>query len=159
MGRWKKVFERVMSGRADANIRFDDLRGLLRALAFDETIRGSHHLFRRDGVRELVNLQRDGAVAKVYQVRQVRTILLRYRFESPGEWAMRSFRYELVVSWSVEDSLFIVEVPELPGCSAHGRTPTEAVAHAQDAIALWIDVARAAGRPIPEPKDRRSLPA
>jgi predicted RNase H-like HicB family nuclease len=72
---------------------------------------------------------------------------------------MRSFRYELVVSWSVEDSLFIVEVPELPGCSAHGRTPTEAVAHAQDAIALWIDVAKAAGRPIPEPKDRRSLPA
>ena len=64
-------------------------------------------------------------------------------------------KYELIVSWSADDGVFVVDVPELLGCMAHGKTPTEAVANAQDAIALWLDVARESGRPIPEPKDRR----
>jgi predicted RNase H-like HicB family nuclease len=61
----------------------------------------------------------------------------------------------LVVSWSDEDSVFVVDVPELAGCMAHGNTPTEAVANAQEAIALWLDVARESGHPIPEPRGRR----
>jgi len=67
-------------------------------------------------------------------------------------------KYELIVYWSAEDDVFVVEVPELPGCMAHGATPGEAVANAQDAIALWIEVAREDGRPIPTPKGRL-LPA
>lgn len=68
---------------------------------------------------------------------------------------MSSYKYELIVYWSAEDAAFVVEVPELPGCMAHGATPTEAVTQAQEAIALWIDTAREIGRAVPEPKGRR----
>jgi predicted RNA binding protein YcfA (HicA-like mRNA interferase family) len=51
----------------------------MRRLGFDERTRGSHHFFRRPGVEERINLQRDGKHAKVYQVRQVRAVILRYR--------------------------------------------------------------------------------
>ena len=73
--------ERILSGRSDANIRFDDLRLFLLRLGFVERVRGSHHIFRKEGVGEQINLQRDGSQAKPYQVRQVRNIILRYRFE------------------------------------------------------------------------------
>ena len=63
---------------ANANVGFDALGALLRHLGFEERIRGSHHVFRRAGVEELINLQRDGDKAKVYQVRQVRAILTKY---------------------------------------------------------------------------------
>jgi predicted RNA binding protein YcfA (HicA-like mRNA interferase family) len=69
---------RVLSGRADANIPFEDLRGLLSRLGFTERVRGSHHIFVRDGVAELVSFQRAGAQTKPYQVWQVRGILRRY---------------------------------------------------------------------------------
>lgn len=49
---------------------------------------------------------------------------------------------------------FHVDVPELPGCMAHGDTPAEAVANAQDAISLWLNVAKDMGRPIPVPRGR-----
>ena len=69
---------RILSGRSDANIRFTDLRRQLLRLGFVERVRGSHHIFRKEGVRELVNLQRDGTQAKPYQVRQVRQMILKY---------------------------------------------------------------------------------
>lgn len=69
---------------------------------------------------------------------------------------MQPQKYELLVYWSAEDELFVVEVPELPGCTAHGKTPAEAATSAQHAIALWIDTARQAGRAVPEPKVRRA---
>lgn len=72
---------------------------------------------------------------------------------------MEPQRYELLVYWSSDDQLFVVEVPELPGCSAHGKTPAEAATNAQDAIALWIDTARAHGRQVPEPRVRRATTA
>ena len=73
--------EGILSGRSDANIRFDELRRFLLRLGFDEWIRGSDHIFRKQGVRELVNRQRNGSRAKPYQVRQVRQVVLRYRLE------------------------------------------------------------------------------
>jgi predicted RNase H-like HicB family nuclease len=66
-------------------------------------------------------------------------------------------KYELIVFWSREDSAFVVDVPELPGCMAHGATPADAVANAQDAIDLWIETAQGAGRAVPEPKGRRLI--
>jgi hypothetical protein len=75
----QKLIERILSGRADANVNFNDLVSLLRSLNFDERIRGSHHIFTRDGVEEILNLQPAGAKAKVYQVRQVRRVMLKYR--------------------------------------------------------------------------------
>jgi predicted RNase H-like HicB family nuclease len=70
-----------------------------------------------------------------------------------------SHKSELIVAWSREDAAFVVDVPELPGCMAHGATPAEAVANAQDAIRLWLDTARDLGRPIPRPRGRRLMSA
>ena len=63
-------------------------------------------------------------------------------------------RYEIVIYWSQEDKAFIVEVPELPGCMADGRTYREAVANAEVIINEWIDTAKELGRLIPRPKGR-----
>jgi predicted RNase H-like HicB family nuclease len=68
---------------------------------------------------------------------------------------MQPHKYELVVWWSQEDEVFVVDVPELPGCMAHGATPGEAVKNAGDAIDLWIDTAKAEGLPVPEPRRGR----
>jgi hypothetical protein len=79
----RRTLVRVLSGTADAAIRFDELCSLLKAMGFEPRIRGSHHLFRKGGVADMVNLQRDGSQAKPYQVRQVRTIILKYKL---GDW-------------------------------------------------------------------------
>jgi predicted RNA binding protein YcfA (HicA-like mRNA interferase family) len=73
-----KTLRRVLSGTSDATIRFDDLRQLLLNLGFEMRVRGSHHIFRKAGIEEKVNLQREGSEAKPYQVRQVRNVLLKY---------------------------------------------------------------------------------
>jgi hypothetical protein len=76
----RRLMGRVLRGTADRNIRFRDLCGLLVSLGFEQRIRGSHHIFNRPGVAEILNLQpRSGGMAKPYQVRQVRGIILRYR--------------------------------------------------------------------------------
>jgi predicted RNase H-like HicB family nuclease len=63
-------------------------------------------------------------------------------------------RYELIVYWSIEDQSFVVQVPELPGCSADGASYQEAVSNAEIVIREWIETARELGRPIPEPRGR-----
>jgi hypothetical protein len=75
-GKHEGVLKQLLSRVSDANIRFDDLRGLLERLSFDERVRGSHHIFRRSGITDKINLQRDGNKAKPYQVRQVRGVIL-----------------------------------------------------------------------------------
>jgi predicted RNase H-like HicB family nuclease len=66
-------------------------------------------------------------------------------------------RYEVIIYWSVEDRVFVAEVPELPGCAAHGATQEAALANAQEAIALWVETAKEFGDPVPEPKGRRLI--
>lgn len=73
-----KVLHKVLSGASDATIRFEDLCRVLDALGFQMRVRGSHHLFRREGIEDLINLQRDGKDAKPYQVRQVRAVIVRH---------------------------------------------------------------------------------
>jgi hypothetical protein len=73
------LLARILRGTSDANIPFDDLCHLLRRLGFEVRVRGSHHLFRKPGVEEKINLQRDDGKAKVYQVRQVRAVILKYK--------------------------------------------------------------------------------
>ena len=77
----EKTFGRLLSGVADAGIRFDDLCQLLERLGFDKRVRGSHHLFRKNGVEEMINLQRSGTNAKPYQVKQVRAAILKAKLE------------------------------------------------------------------------------
>ena len=74
-----KTLRRLLSGTSDAAIRFDDLCSLLESLGFEKRVRGSHNLFRKVGVDERINLQRDGGNAKPYQARQVRNIVVKYK--------------------------------------------------------------------------------
>ena len=67
------------------------------------------------------------------------------------------YRYEILIFWSDEDQAYIAEVPELPGCLAHGETAEKALANAQEAIELWISTANEFGDAIPEPKGRRLM--
>ena len=78
MGRRRKLYERIVSGHSDANIPFEQVVNLLKALGFDERIRGSHHIFTREGVEEVINLQNVGGQCKAYQVKQMRIVLKKY---------------------------------------------------------------------------------
>jgi predicted RNase H-like HicB family nuclease len=64
-------------------------------------------------------------------------------------------KYEIIIYWSEEDSAFIAEVPELSGCSAHGKTPRKALENAEAAMELWVSTAKKLRRAIPKPKGRR----
>ena len=79
MSRLKKTLEDVLRGTADARIKFRNLCRLLEALDFEERVRGDHHIFSREDVVEIINLQPKGAFAKPYQVKQVRELILKYR--------------------------------------------------------------------------------
>jgi predicted RNase H-like HicB family nuclease len=63
-------------------------------------------------------------------------------------------KYEVIIYWSQEDQAFVAEVPELPGCSADGKTYQEALANVEVVIQEWIETAKELGRPIPAPKGR-----
>lgn len=66
-------------------------------------------------------------------------------------------KYEVIIYWSQEDTVFIAEVPELPGCMAHGNTQPTALENINRAIELWLSTANEFGDAIPEPKGRRLL--
>jgi len=76
----KRIIDKVLSGLSDKNIRFEDLRKLLLFLGFEERIKGDHHIFTRADILEIFNIQslRD-AKAKAYQVKQVRSVILKYK--------------------------------------------------------------------------------
>lgn len=65
--------------------------------------------------------------------------------------------YEIILYWSAEDKVFVAEVPELPGCRAHGATHEAALASVKEAMQLWIDTATEYGDPVPEPKGQRLM--
>jgi hypothetical protein len=79
MSKYEKLLFKVLGGTSDANISFNDLRGLVKRFGFEERTRGSHHVFRKEGIVEKINLQRDDDKAKPYQVRQVRALILKYK--------------------------------------------------------------------------------
>jgi len=84
MSKYEKLLLQILRGTSDANVTFDSLRGLLRHLSFDECIRGSHHIFTREGVEEILNLQPRGSKAKAYQVKPVRGVILKYGLGGGG---------------------------------------------------------------------------
>lgn len=79
MNPYDKLLVRILSGLSDANIPFAEMCQLLRKLGFDERIRGSHHIFTKEGVEEILNLQPKGSKGKPYQVKQVRNVILEYK--------------------------------------------------------------------------------
>jgi len=74
-----RLLTQILRGTSDANISFAELCRLLRNLEFEERTCGDHHIFTREGVEEILNLQPRGAKAKPYQVKQVRNVILLYR--------------------------------------------------------------------------------
>ena len=79
MSKQEKILLRILSGNSDTNILFEGICNLLRSFGFEMRVRGSHHIFRRQGIEEKINLQRDGNKAKPYQVKQVRNIIMKYK--------------------------------------------------------------------------------
>lgn len=79
MPRRSKVLDQILRGTSDANISFAGLCQVLRDLGFDERIRGSHHIFTKDDVEEILNVQAKQAKVKPYQVKQVRGVILKYK--------------------------------------------------------------------------------
>jgi predicted RNA binding protein YcfA (HicA-like mRNA interferase family) len=79
MGKYEKVLFQVLRGVSDQNISFKDLCGLLDHLGFNKRIKGSHHIYFREDIEEILNLQPKNSKAKSYQVKQVRNIIIRYR--------------------------------------------------------------------------------
>ncbi len=67
---------------------------------------------------------------------------------------MKSTAYEMILWWSNDDECFVVDVPELAGCMAHGSTRAEAIQNAEDAISFWVKTAREDGLRVPKPKGR-----
>ncbi len=82
----KKTLNRILSGLADRNIRFQDMKILLRDFGFSSRIKGDHHIFWKEGIPEIVNLQPlDDGKAKAYQVRQVLKVIERLEIEDGKE--------------------------------------------------------------------------
>jgi hypothetical protein len=79
MSKFEKIIQKVLSGTSDRNIEFNDLCNLLETLGFDNRIKGSHHIYFKVGIAEIINLQPLNNKAKAYQVKQVRELLIKYK--------------------------------------------------------------------------------
>jgi HicA toxin of bacterial toxin-antitoxin, len=78
MSKTEKFLVKLLRGTSDTNIDFDELCKLLGKLGFDQRIKGSHHIFSKEGITEILNLQSLGSKAKTYQVKQVRAVIVKY---------------------------------------------------------------------------------
>ena len=75
----RNIFAEILIGRSDQSIRFAELCSVVRGLGFDERIRGSHHIFTKENIDEIINLQPKRGLAKPLYVRQVRQLIHKYR--------------------------------------------------------------------------------
>jgi predicted RNA binding protein YcfA (HicA-like mRNA interferase family) len=78
MSQQDKLLVKILLGTSDNNIPFNSLCKLLNTLGLEERIRGSHHIFSKDGIEEILNIQPNNGKAKAYQVKQVRNIIVKY---------------------------------------------------------------------------------
>lgn len=85
MSRIDKIRDKILFGFSDTNIDFEDLCHLLIILEFSERIKGSHHIFTKVGIDEIINIQPIGSKAKAYQVKQVRNLILKYKLGAGNE--------------------------------------------------------------------------
>lgn len=85
MSRFEKLLLKILKWNNDKNIDFQELSSLLRLLGFTERIKGDHHIYTKDGVAEIINIQPLGSQAKPYQVKQVRNLIIRYKLGGTDE--------------------------------------------------------------------------
>lgn len=81
MGRSSKLLEKILNGKSDQNIKFNDLCNLLSKLGFELRIKGSHYIYYKNGIQEIVNIQQIDGHSKAYQVKQIREIIIHYKLE------------------------------------------------------------------------------
>ncbi|MBM3713057.1 MAG: type II toxin-antitoxin system HicA family toxin [Actinobacteria bacterium] len=81
MGKYDKILSKILSGLSDKDISFLELCNVLKRLGFKERIQGSHHIFYKDGIKEIINLQPKNSNAKAYQVKQIRNIIVQYKIK------------------------------------------------------------------------------
>ncbi|MHB9296128.1 hypothetical protein PilKf_01882 [Pillotina sp. SPG140] len=81
MAKHEKLLQKILSGRQDASINFSEAVTLLDSFGFSARRNGSHHIFYREGVIEIINIQPDGSKAKRYQIKQIREIVIKYKLE------------------------------------------------------------------------------
>ena len=79
MGKYEKLLRKILCGTADKNIEFAALCSILQRLGFTERIKGGHHIFTKDYMEEIINIQPIGHQAKAYQVKQIRELILKYK--------------------------------------------------------------------------------
>ncbi|HEY4611904.1 MAG TPA: type II toxin-antitoxin system HicA family toxin [Bacteroidota bacterium] len=79
MSTLEKTLDQILRGTSDANVSFNDICKLLIKLGFRERIKGSHHIYSKNGIEEIINLQPKGPKTKPYQVKQVRGLILKYK--------------------------------------------------------------------------------
>lgn len=86
MSQLQKFLVTLLSGRSDTTIDFEALCNALKRMGFDERVRGSHHIFTKDGIEEIINIQPKGRAAKPYQVKQIRNLIVKYRLGDTNEF-------------------------------------------------------------------------
>ena len=85
MSKFEKLIQKILSGTSDRNIEFNELCRLLTTLGFEERIKGSHHIYFKSGITEIINLQPLNNKSKPYQVKQVRELLIKYKLINTNE--------------------------------------------------------------------------
>lgn len=84
MGKLEKLLVKLLFGGSDKNFRFDDLVKILLSLGFEERVNGSHHIFVKEDIPDIVNIQSIGDKAKPYQVKQVRDVIIKFKLWQNG---------------------------------------------------------------------------
>jgi len=79
MGQYGKLIQRILSGRQDKSILFSEAVSLMQRLGFSMRVKGSHHIFSKENIEEIINLQPDDSKAKAYQVKQIRDLMVKYQ--------------------------------------------------------------------------------
>ena len=82
MSKFEKLMQKLLSGFSDRNMDFDELKSILSKLGFEERVKGSHHIYFKEGIDEIINLQPSNGKAKPYQVKQVRELIIKYKLMS-----------------------------------------------------------------------------
>ena len=82
MSKFEKLLFKILSGSSDSNITFLELSGLLEQLNFEKRVKGSHHIFFKKEIEEILNIQPSGSKAKPYQVKQVRQLIIKYKLRN-----------------------------------------------------------------------------
>ena len=79
MGQIEKLVLKLLSGSSDTNFRFDELISLLENFGFSCRKKGSHFIFFKEGIEEIINIQSLNGKAKPYQVKQIRNLITKYK--------------------------------------------------------------------------------